>query len=130
MKQRGKDLSLWKGCLGVEQVVASGMKWNIGDGREISIWDDRWLTNQTGGKPVSSRPINTTFSKVSDLIDQQHNNWKRQVVLQTFQIEEAHQILQIPLQVHHQQDQLVWSMETKGKFTVKSAYQFACSLRK
>lgn len=79
---------------------------------------------------MSSRPVHTIISKVLELIDPQHNCWKRQVVQQIFQPEEANLILQIPLQVYHQQDQLVWSLEKKGGFAVKTAYQLAYSIRR
>lgn len=116
--------------MATKKLVATGMWWRIGDGRAVNIWENKWILNDTGGQPVSKRLAKYTLTMVHELIEHQRNCWKRQVVEQMFQPQETDQIMQIPINLHNSRDQLIWSRERKGIFTVKSAYKLACSIRR
>lgn len=63
------------------------------------------------------------LSLVSELIDANNREWKREVVLNTFCKEDADRILSILLAQEAHEDQLVWQGEPSGEFLVHSAYK-------
>lgn len=129
VKQKGNDSWLWKSWLGAKHIGERGLSWRIRDGRAINIWSDRWLPNDTGGKTVSTRPVNCPLSKVNKLMYTIRNDWNRQLVHQFFLPHETNLILQIPICQQGLQDQRIWNLERKGMFSVRS-YRLACSLKK
>lgn len=110
--------------------MAARCWWRVGDGRSIKIWENQWIPNGTGGKPISTKPVNCPINKVFDFIDQPGSCWNRQLVEQFFLPHEAAVIMKIPLKKYPNRDQLIWSKEGKGLFTVRSAYRLAYSYRK
>jgi hypothetical protein len=52
---------------GVE-VLKAGIVWRIGNGSNINIWNDPWLTRETSRRPITPRG-QTLLSEVSDLIN-------------------------------------------------------------
>lgn len=102
----------------------------MGDRKLIRIWKDNWIPNAINTQPISIKPANCILTKVNELIDLQRLCWEKQLVEQLFQPQEAKQILRIPVYHYGVKDQLVWNMDKKGLFTIKSAYVLACSTRK
>lgn len=70
--------------MGAKQIVATGMRWRIGDGRAVNICEYRWILNDIGGKAISHRPTKCNLTKVHELIYYQRNYWKRQLEKHVF----------------------------------------------
>lgn len=107
--------------------MENGVKWKVGNGRSIRLWEDNWIPTAEIWQPSSRRPENCSLSKVSDLIDHQRLCWRQQLVEQLFQPQEVKQILSIPLEHCGSRDQMYWGMDKRGLFIVKSAYKLAFS---
>lgn len=58
------------------------MRWKVGDGSSINMWDNNWIPNATSKNPASQKPAGCAFTKVKELIDHQQHCWKSQVVMQ------------------------------------------------
>ena len=100
----------------------------MGDGKQIHIWDDKWLPTPTTHKvitPPNNLPI---YPMVSSLIDPATKWWKTKVIRATFLPFEAKTILRILLSHCLPEDKLIWMGNSRGEFTVKSAYHTAHSL--
>ncbi|XP_062028495.1 uncharacterized protein LOC133744394 [Rosa rugosa] len=110
----------WRSILEGRPVLKAGTKWRIGDGSQVHIWNDAWIPNCPSY--LIHRPENTTFERVSDLIDHQNQTWNFASVSTLFNPNVVHHILSIPLPRNSMHDQLIWSYEKRGFFTVKSAY--------
>lgn len=65
-------------------------------GNEISIWDDRWIPGIDTNE-CHNRTDNEDLKLVSDPIDFTNKKWKTNLINNTFQVEIAQKILQIPL---------------------------------
>ena len=50
---------IWRSFLAVKELVQKGCKWNIGDGRNVNVWEDFWLANhrRLGPKPDSCEVV-------------------------------------------------------------------------
>lgn len=120
---RGSDSWLWKSWLAAKASLQSGLRWRVIDGRSIRIWEDKWLPDSISSKVLSRQPESSTIMFVRELIEEQGGNWNQALIEQLFLPQEARQILSIPLSQFGYRDQLLWTLEKHGQFTVRSAYE-------
>lgn len=92
----------------------------MGDGKIISIWNDRWPGNNKSGKITSPKPNNCQHEMVSDLIQEQ--KWKVNITHSLFSIEEAIKIMAIPLSMFGRKDRYIWYSIIKGYYSTKTGY--------
>ena len=102
----------WRSIILEVETSKHGIIWRIGNGQQINIWSDPWLTPK-------GRNLLTT---VEELIDPTTGQWDVQLLNQTFW-EEDIQIIRAIL-VHAEMEYVVgWHYDSKGHFSVKSAYK-------
>lgn len=65
---------IWRGIWKGKDWVTKGMKWNLGDGSNIKIWEDWWYGNPNPLNRVSDIIVNKRIdsSKISSLVS--HDN--------------------------------------------------------
>ena len=61
--------------------------------------------------------------KVSQLIDHELHTWKNSLVMDMFSPTSAQAILSTPIPSRPRPDKLLWILDSKGLFSVKSAYK-------
>lgn len=100
--------------------MEQGIIWRIGDGSSVWIWEDPWIPAGLSRRLRTPRG-NTLLTKVSELIDPVTSSWDVQLVKDLFWEEDVVNILAIPM--HTERDDIVaWHFDTKGCFSIKSAY--------
>jgi hypothetical protein len=112
----------WQSIQKAIWVLKKGCYWQIGNGKSIKIWEDRWIAPQPGSCTWSKKPENTTLQTVSDLINDNNGEWNTQIISQTFYPMEAAQICDIPLTNTQQEDFRCWIGTKDGFYSVKSGY--------
>ena len=115
-----------KSILSARDVVRKGMVWRIGDGKMVSIKEDKWLPDKvyrTVSSPIPFIPPD----EVSMLIDTETGAWKEEEVRHMFLPHEAKNISSIPLSTRLPQDSIIWSKNPSGVFSTQSAYQLLAS---
>lgn len=62
---------IWRSILWGREVIHKGLRWRIGDGKQVKVYQSGWLPRPVTFKPISPRslPVETT---VSELIDEEH----------------------------------------------------------
>ena len=55
----------WRCLMGARQVMLCGLRWLVGNGRKLNIWDDRRLLRRHLFKPITPRP---TYGLISRLV--------------------------------------------------------------
>lgn len=100
--------------------LKQGLIWRIGNGEKVNIWLDPWIPHSANRRPVTPRGHNV-FNRVCDLIDPNTGTWDVQLVKEMFWEEDARLILTVQVHVEYD-DKLAWHHDTKGIFSVKSAY--------
>jgi hypothetical protein len=113
----------WQSILKASWVLKKGCIWQIGNGKSIRIWEDRWVNPQPGSIMWSKKPENSPLQRVSDLINETSGNWNNQLISNTFNPMEAALINSIPLTNTHQEDLISWIGTEDGLYSVKSGYQ-------
>ena len=115
---------IWKAIENVEEVVRKGACFIIGDGGSVDVWLDPWVPWIDGFIPSpKDKSIVQSEMKVAQLIDQDHRTWKTNLVMDIFNPISANAILSIPIPSRSSPDKLMWIPDSKGLFSVKSAYK-------
>ncbi|KAK9931600.1 hypothetical protein M0R45_018872 [Rubus argutus] len=119
--------SLIASILAAKDLIKCGMRWQIGTGTSVSTWIDPWLPKLPSFLPIPRLQEEVVESRIADFI-LPSRSWDRQRVLNTFVVSDAMLILVIPLSDHYVGDRRIWHSDSKGIFSVKSAYKMALAL--
>ena len=114
--------------MATQKIVKQRMRWQVGNGSNIRVWEDKWVSYSSTYKVVSSR--NNAFSdlRVSELIDTTNICWNSELLDQVFLPFKADAIKSIPLSSQLLADKLIWAKSSNGLFNIKSAYKVALEL--
>lgn len=116
---------VWKSICTAQKVLSLGLRWQVGTGQSIRIWDDPWIPIPSRFRPYSPKPVGCTLTMVNELIDPIAKCWKIDVLESLFSIEEVNPIQTIPLSVRNPPDYLLWHHKRHGRFTIWSVYHVA-----
>ncbi|XP_062014050.1 uncharacterized protein LOC133730487 [Rosa rugosa] len=111
----------WRGIFAAKSVLQAGLRWQVGNGTSIRIWDDPWIPRPNLFRPIRYGPSPRVL--VSDLMVDGH--WNKELISENFPADEALLICSIPLSRSIVPDRLIWHFDMKGLFTTKSAYKIA-----
>ncbi|GKV17774.1 hypothetical protein SLEP1_g28235 [Rubroshorea leprosula] len=109
----------WSSILKGRDIVQLGVRWNMGNGQDVLIFQDKWIP---GFKVVSPPGTYSLFSHVCELLDD-YGEWDITKLNACFSSEECQEILKIPIGAGF--DSLVWHLDKYGRFSIKSAYLLA-----
>lgn len=110
--------SIWK----AKSILAEGLVWQVGDGRSIKIWEDRWVQPNLGYKLQRPHDGVNSEDRVSSVIDQESRWWNVPKLQEIFSEVEVQTICKIPICPGGQPNQLVWEGTKNGAYTVSSRY--------
>ena len=106
-------------------ILRSGSCWRVGSGESIKLLMDKWIPNYPSNRVL--RPVHEGEEdwRVSDLIDLELHEWRRDVIMEKFNREDAEAICKIPLSHRRVFDVMVWLHNRKGIYSVRSEYHVA-----
>ncbi|PRQ21155.1 putative RNA-directed DNA polymerase [Rosa chinensis] len=113
--------SCWRGIFVAKSVLQAGLRWQVGNGTSIRIWDDPWIPRPNLFRSIRYGP--SPLVLVSDLMVDGH--WNKELIFENFHADEALLICSIPLSRSIVPDRLIWHFDMKGLFTTKIAYKIA-----
>ncbi|XP_075674939.1 uncharacterized protein LOC142644147 [Castanea sativa] len=116
---------VWRSLMAAKPIIQSGHCWRVGNGHSINALTDRWLPNFPTHGVLNSVQENWDELMVADLINPELNIWKYENIMAIFHRDEAEAICQIPLSKRNVPDSVFWLHNSRGLFTVKSAYHVA-----
>ncbi|KAL6143754.1 hypothetical protein ACLB2K_054449 [Fragaria x ananassa] len=111
----------WRSILSAREVLTQGLRWRVGTGDQIDIWNHKWIPDSFPRCP-SSPPPRDAPKLVAELIDPITRTWDIQKLERCFSSADVDLILSIPLSRRPIADKLIWHFHKKGIFTTKSAY--------
>jgi hypothetical protein len=85
----------WQSIMTRLQTFKKGAIWRVGDGHQISIWDDAWIPLSPTGKVFTSKG-NILLKNVNELIDAE-GNWDEELLREIFWSIDVNNILSILL---------------------------------
>lgn len=113
---------IWRAMLDGRDILAQGVIRRIGDGTSTSIWTHNWIPRDNFKWPITSLVPNPS-RMVADLIDGMTVTWRKDLVHSVFTHFDAAKILKIPLCTRTVTNFWEWHEESRGRFTVRSAYR-------
>jgi len=126
-KARGGISYSWRSILKGVQLLKKGIIWRIGSGTDTYIWKDPWIPRGYTRRPITPKG-SSLLIRVSELIDPATGTWDELLIRDTFWPEDAEVILTIPTNEDFK-DMPAWHFDSKGIFSVKSAYKLAVQIR-
>lgn len=103
----------------------AGCRWRIGDGKNVNIWQDRWIPghNALMAEEIVIRD-DTRLLGVDALFQHNEKQWDITKLRALFNPNVVANILKVQLCSEVDEDKRLWSYERNGMFSVKSCYQF------
>lgn len=108
----------WQSILMGWDAIEPDIRWTVGDGKSINIRQDHWLSQGVLGGPENREEP----QMVAELIDEEKREWKEPVLNHFFERRIVNEILSIPITMQTKPDQLIWTGNNTGNYTVKSEY--------
>ncbi|XP_009348699.1 uncharacterized protein LOC103940329 [Pyrus x bretschneideri] len=127
VKQERRSSWGWKSILQGHRILERGLKWRVGDGQSIRIVHDPWIPKLCAFH-IRSRHAEMPVM-VGELFEHSMGSWKKELVLNYFEEEEAKLILGLPISLGGCHDKLIWHYSRNGKYTVISGYGVAMDLQ-
>ena len=100
------------------------MRWQVGNGSNIQVWEDKWVLNSLTYKVVSPRIDAFTNLHVSELIDTTNICWKSELLDRVFLPFEVEGIKSIPLSSQLPAEKLIWVVMVHSKISGLNALGF------
>ncbi|KAI5351664.1 hypothetical protein L3X38_004555 [Prunus dulcis] len=117
---------VWKSIWTARKVLEMGSRFQIGDGKSVRIWGDKWVPRPATFAVITSPLDGMENTKVSELICNEGSpQWDLQKLNDLFLPVDVVDIVRIPLSFRAPPDRIVWNYDKHGLFTVKSAYRVA-----
>lgn len=111
-----------------QKYFEKGIIIRVGDGVTTNIWDHNWIPTEGLMRHVSSLVQNPP-QLVPDLIDPSSAVWREDRIQEVFVPFDAKAILKIPLCTRHVEDFWAWREDSRGMFTVRSAYKMLIKIK-
>ena len=111
--------------MAAQPILQAGHCWRVGNGYSINAVKDRWLPNFPINKVLNSVQRDWGEMLVAELINPKLNIWKYKDIREIFHRDEVEAICQIPLSRRNVPDSVFWLYNSRGLFSVKSAYHVA-----
>ncbi|KAM6542861.1 hypothetical protein CsatB_007308 [Cannabis sativa] len=115
----------WRSILWRRDLMKQGLIWKVGDGSTIRTIEDHWLPHCRIKSYSSPPPSDSTLS----FFLSPSGAWDPIKLHQFFDEQLVDHILNVPIPGNGCSDDLIWSRNSSGIFTVKSAYHLAVTSR-
>ncbi|XP_021851355.1 uncharacterized protein [Spinacia oleracea] len=118
----------FKGMCKVAMEFHKGMRWKLGNGRNINPEGDLWADNQeVKFKANTNDQVRKDFSKVESLIDWNKREWNQNLIWNNFPRMDAQRVLNSYIPENGKDDEQRWSHTKSGQYSVKMGYGFLVS---
>ncbi|KAL6550592.1 hypothetical protein OROMI_021080 [Orobanche minor] len=112
---------IWRSLVWSRDLVSSGLAWRIGNGEEVSMYDDNWVMGLHGNLRKCGESVRYDDLGVKDLIVS-GSRWNEAQVHNLFSPIVQASILATPISEVGDRDERFWRFDVEGRFSVKSAY--------
>ncbi|KAL7243729.1 hypothetical protein ACSBR1_016032 [Camellia fascicularis] len=124
--QKGRKASwAWASLLQGRQLLEHGVRWQVGNGKSIKFWKDKWIPRLPGFQMSNSRPPDYSISLVSDVVVPNRTEWNITKLGTVVSAEVLANIWSIPISCEDQDDVVIWHYTPKGHYEVRNGYHIA-----
>ncbi|GMY35564.1 hypothetical protein FCV25MIE_30806 [Fagus crenata] len=104
---------IWRSILASRDLLRKGLRWKIGNGQQVHVWEDDW-----GPKPLHQCPNPREVQWVAELIDAESGSWDASMLREVFDEASVQQVQQVELTDCRRSDYPVWTLDPHGLFSV------------
>lgn len=120
--RRGFDPSyIWRSIWGAKSLLLEGLKWRVGNGEKIGVWDEAWLLDDSSSIVPTSNIESPADLRVADLINDE-GAWDEEALALHFTAADAALVRDIPLSVRCPSDVQYWWPASNVVYSTKSRY--------
>ncbi|KAK6139898.1 hypothetical protein DH2020_026343 [Rehmannia glutinosa] len=123
------DSWLWRNWMKAIKIMRLGVRFAVGTGETIRIWDNPWLPKYPTFLPDKKENDNIPVVWVSELMIDEGRQWNKELIQSIFSPEDSALILQLPVNKEAGRDKVWWHHDKKGQFSVNSAYKLLQELK-
>lgn len=113
----------WKSIVWGRTLFKESFKWRVGNEKRIVIDEDPWLIRQGNRAPILT-PQELRGKRVKELI-RDNGEWNEPLIKRNFLLGDAEDIISIPVSQNEIRGEIIWNPDSKGVFSVRSAYNLA-----
>ena len=110
----------WKAIERMKPLIRKGACYLVGDGSSIDVWKEPWVPWLVDYIPKPKNDSNLQPLKVQYFIDPINRTWNLNKLHEIFEPRSVEAIQRIIIPAIPRKDRLVWILDPKGKFSVKS----------
>lgn len=103
-------------------LLADGLKWVVGNGQRINIWQDKWLPSNPPRAPKRQENVRTSLKLVKDLFIPGTTRWNEELIDKVIALEDRNLIKVIRPSLVEVSDSISWIYSKDGSYSVKSGY--------
>ncbi|CAA7060148.1 unnamed protein product [Microthlaspi erraticum] len=118
----------WQSILIGRDLLKTNLGRAIGNGEDINIWREPWMSLEKPLAPIGPAHQNTENLTVSELWNKQSRSWNKERIRALLPQWES-EILLLKPSCMRTQDKLIWLQNPSGEYTTKSGYHQAISLQ-
>ena len=107
---------IWRSILVARFIIQHRVRWKVGNGQSIDIWNDDW-----GPQQLQKRSGSRDIARVDELIDTNRGHWNLPVLNEVFTRNGVDAICAINLPNVATHDSMVWKHTPSGHLSVRSA---------
>ena len=112
----------WKAVERMKSFVKNGACFLVGDGTFIDVWKEPWVPWLPNFTPQPKHELFSSSSlKVADLFDCHTRYWNVSKLNELFEVNSVEAIKKILVPAFPKEDKLIWALDPKGIFSVRSA---------
>ncbi|KAL5794878.1 hypothetical protein ACOSP7_003472 [Xanthoceras sorbifolium] len=108
---------LWRSLVWGRSLLVKGLRWRVGNGKDIRAFQDPWIPRAYSFRPFSIAPVEDF--KVAYLISSPSHSWDLAKLDQVFVAADRDSILEIPLSLGDCADSLIWHFDKSGEYSEK-----------
>lgn len=112
----------WRSILKGREVLSKGLRWQVGNGANIRVFEDQWLPRAHSFKPITHQYEFGKDLYVADLINWEEGGWITPIVEEIFHPLGAEIITGMRLIDQSVEDEQIWHFTKDGIFSVRTAY--------
>ena len=109
-------------------MIRKGLRWRVGNGSGIRIYQDNWLPDPHLNRVLSPPDFLGIDARVSVLMDGVNRCWLHEVIENLFLPHEAKMIKSIPISLVDCEDKIFWPLTANGEYSVKTGYRLLSNL--
>lgn len=115
---------VWRSLLWGRDLVAKGVRWRVGNGNSIKVFQDSWLLRPHSFRPITTHDVSHINLRVADFIGE-NGVWDWQKISISLWDVDVDEVKRIPMCDSTENDKLVWHYNPRGEYSVRSGYHLA-----